>query len=162
MKYLILLTISSALAALDQASKLYIHSHFKLGESVEIIPPIFNFTYVRNSGGAFGIFQETNDAVQTILFLIFPIIAFILIFNILKKLKNKDLLQITALSFIFGGAIGNFIDRVHLRYVIDFLDFHTPDKSWIFPTFNIADTCIVLGICVVAFLAYFHPKKMPI
>ncbi len=161
MKYLILLTTSSAIAALDQASKLYIHTHFALGESRELIPPFFSFTYVRNPGGAFGIFRDSNEVIQTILFLIFPIIAFILILNILKKLKTSDLIQIFALSFISGGAVGNFIDRIHLRYVIDFLDFHLPN-GWTWPTFNLADSFVVIGISIVAWMAYKYPKKMPI
>ena len=161
MKYLILLTIASAITALDQASKLYIHTHFKLGESLDIIPHFFSFTYIRNPGGAFGIFRNSNEVVQTTLFLIFPIIAFILIFNIVKKLKSSNLLSIMALSFIFGGAIGNFIDRIHFKYVIDFLDVHLPN-GWAWPTFNLADSFIVIGITITAWIAYKHPKKMPI
>ena len=161
MKYLLLLTISSAITALDQASKLYIHTHFSLGESIDIIPRFFSFTYVRNPGGAFGIFRNSNEVVQTVLFIIFPIIAFILIFNILKKLKTSDMIQILALSFIFGGAIGNFIDRVHFKYVIDFLDFHLPN-GWVWPTFNLADSFIVMGVSIVAWMAYKHPNKMPL
>lgn len=161
MKYLILLTISSAITALDQASKLYIHTHFKLGESLDIIPDFFSFTYIRNPGGAFGIFRDHNEVVQTILFLIFPFIAFILIFNIVKKLKTSNLISIIALSFIFGGAVGNFIDRIHFKYVIDFLDVHLPN-GWAWPTFNLADSFIVVGIAITAWLAYKHPKKMPI
>ena len=163
MKYLIFLTISFALTALDQASKLYIHSHYKLGESREFIPPIFNFTYIRNPGGAFGIFQEVNEAIQTILFLIFPLIAFVWIFHLLiNKLNHKDLLPITTLALIFGGGLGNLIDRIHLNYVIDFLDFHTPGRAYTFPTFNLSDTFIVVGIFILGYLAYFHPKKIPI
>ena len=161
MKYLILLTSSSAIAALDQASKIYIHTHFELGESIKIIGGFFNFTYVRNAGGAFGLFRNSNDVIQTVLFLIFPLIAVYLIFSILRKIKNKDILSIISLSLIFGGAIGNLIDRIRFQYVIDFLDFHLPNGlAW--PTFNLADSFIVVGICLVGWLTYKHPDKMPI
>ena len=161
MKYFILLTFASAIAALDQATKLYIHTHFALGESLEIIPKFFSFTYVRNSGGAFGLFRDSNEVVQTILFLVFPFLAFIFIFSIVKKLKNTDTIPITALSFICGGAIGNLIDRIHFKYVIDFLDIHTPGGlAW--PTFNLADSFIVVGVALVGWLTYKYPDKMPI
>ena len=161
MKYLILLTISSAICALDQASKLYVHTHFALGESLKVVPGFFSVTYVRNSGGAFGIFNDINPSLRTILFIIFPIFAFFIIFNILKKLNKKDRIQIVALSSIFGGACGNFIDRIHLSYVIDFLDFHIPN-GWAWPTFNLADSFIVVGVAVVAWMSYKFPDKMPI
>lgn len=161
MKYLILLSSSAAIAAFDQATKLWIHTNMSLGESSVIIPGFFSFTYVRNKGGAFGIFSDSTPLLQTILFIIFPIIAFILIFNILFKLKKNNMLGILALSSIFGGAIGNFIDRIHFKYVVDFLDFHLPN-GLAYPTFNIADSFVVMGVMLVAWLAYKDPKSMPI
>ncbi|MDE0152208.1 MAG: signal peptidase II [Bdellovibrionales bacterium] len=161
MKYLILLTTSLAITALDQAVKLYIHTHFALGESMDIIPGFFSFTYVRNAGGAFGIFSSTNEVLRTILFIIFPLIAFFIIFNIIQKIRHKELIPIIALSFILGGALGNFIDRVHFQYVIDFLDFHIP-SGWAFPTFNLADSFIVIGVFIVAWISYKHPEKIPL
>ena len=161
MKYLILLTTSLAITALDQAVKLYIHTSFALGESMDIIPGFFSFTYVRNAGGAFGIFSGTNLVLRTILFIIFPLIAFFIIFNIIQKIRHKELIPIIALSFILGGALGNFIDRVHFQYVIDFLDFHTPN-GWSFPTFNLADSFIVVGVFIVALISYKYPEKIPL
>ena len=161
MKYLILLTTSSAIAALDQATKLYVHTRFQLGESLDVIPGFFSITYVRNSGGAFGLFSNSNEAVRTVLFLIVPIIAFFFIFQILSKIKNKELLPILSLSLICGGAIGNFIDRIHFKYVIDFLDVHLPNGlAW--PTFNLADSFVVIGVFTVIWLSYKFPDKMPL
>lgn len=161
MKYLILMTTALAVAALDQAIKLYVHTHFALGESMEVIKGFFSITYVRNAGGAFGIFSSTNEVIRTILFIVFPIIAFFIIFNIIKKIRNTELIPIIALSFILGGAFGNFIDRIHFQYVIDFLDFHTPN-GWMFPTFNLADSFIVIGVSTVAWISYKHPDKIPL
>ena len=161
MKYLILLTTSLAVAALDQATKLYVHTHFALGESLDVLPGFFSITYIRNAGGAFGIFSNTNSVLRTILFIVFPVIAFFLIFNMIKKIKNNELIPIIALSFILGGALGNFIDRIHFQYVIDFLDCHTPN-GWIFPTFNLADSFIVIGVFIVAWVSYRHPDKIPL
>ncbi len=161
MKYLIVLTTSLAVTALDQAVKLYVHTHFALGESMTITN-FFSITYVRNAGGAFGIFSSTNPVLRTILFIVFPVIAFFIIFSILKKLKHKELIPIISLSFILGGALGNFIDRVHFQYVIDFLDFHVPDGGLAWPTFNLADSFIVIGVCIVAWISYKYPDKMPL
>ena len=160
MKYLILITSASAIAALDQATKLYIHTHFMVGESVTIIPNYFNFTYVRNAGGAFGLFNEANSVIRTILFILFPMIAFIIVLNILKKIEHKEKFPILALSFIVGGAIGNLIDRIHFNYVIDFLDFHLPN-GWVWPTFNIADTAVVTGVLLISWIHYKNPEKIP-
>ena len=160
MKYLILLTSASAIAALDQATKLYIHTHFMEGESVTVIPNYFNLTYVRNAGGAFGLFNDSHQILRTILFILFPVIAFGIIFNILRKINHKEKFPVLALSFIIGGAVGNLIDRVHFNYVIDFLDFHLPN-GWIWPTFNVADTAVVVGVSLVAWLHYKYPEKLP-
>ena len=161
MKYLILLTLSSAVAAFDQAVKLYIHTRFSLGESIVIIKGFFNITYVRNSGGAFGIFSNSNEVVQTILFLIFPVVAVFIIFRIVGRVQNDHLFSIVSLSFIFGGAVGNFIDRIHFKYVIDFLDVHLPN-GWAWPTFNFADSFIVIGVILVSWISYKSPEKIPL
>ncbi len=160
MKYLILFTFSSAIAALDQATKLYIHTHFVEGESIIVIPNYFNLTYIRNAGGAFGLFSDANSVLRTVLFILFPMIAFFIIFNILRKINHKEKTPVLALSFIIGGAIGNLIDRIHFNYVIDFLDFHLPN-GWVWPTFNIADMAVVIGVTVVAWIHYKHPEKIP-
>ncbi len=161
MKYLIVLTTSLAVTALDQAVKLYVHTHFALGESV-ILTNFFSITYVRNAGGAFGIFSNTNPVLRTILFIIFPVIAFFIIFNIVKKVQHKEIIPVVSLSFILGGALGNFIDRVHFQYVIDFLDFHIPNGGWAWPTFNLADSFIVIGVIIVAWISWKHPDKLPL
>ena len=78
-------------------------------------------------------------------FLAMPPVALAIILIILRGVKDTDTRQIIALSAIFGGAIGNYIDRLRFRYVIDFLDFHLNNKySW--PAFNIADSAIVGGV----------------
>ena len=161
MRYLILLTTSSAIAAFDQASKLYIHTRFTLGQSIDVIEGFFSITYVRNSGGAFGIFSNSNEVVQTVLFLVFPIVAVFIIFKILSRLKDDNLIAAIPLSFIFGGAIGNFIDRIHFKYVIDFLDWHLPN-GWAWPTFNLADSFIVIGVVMISWISYKNPEKLPL
>lgn len=144
-KYLFLCTVAGSLVALDQLTKIYIHANFGLGESIPVIQDIFHITYVRNIGAAFGVFRDMPELFRTIFFLSMPPIAMAIIFMMLKSVENTDRIQILALSMIFGGAIGNYIDRLRFGYVIDFLDFHYKDM-WSYPAFNVADSAIVTGV----------------
>ncbi|WP_413585374.1 signal peptidase II [Bdellovibrio sp. HCB274] len=157
-KYIWLLAISGFLIALDQVIKLYVHTHFHLGESVVVIPDFFNLTYVRNFGAAFGFLAESHPSFRELFFLTMPPIALIIILGILRGVKDDDTKQIIALSSIFGGAIGNYIDRIRFRYVIDFLDFHIYGK-WSWPAFNVADMAIVGGVCLLLLLMFLENKK---
>ena len=157
-KYLWLVAISGFLIAADQLVKLYIHTHFHLGESTIVIPNFFNLTYVRNFGAAFGFLAESHPSFRELFFLSMPPIALIIILAILRGVKDSDTKQIIALSSIFGGAIGNYIDRLRFRYVIDFLDFHLYNR-WSWPAFNIADMAIVGGVGLLLTLMFLENKK---
>lgn len=157
-KYLWLAAIAGFLVALDQVVKLYIHTHYHLGESTVVIPNFFNLTYVRNFGAAFGFLAESHPSFRELFFLSMPPIALIIILGILRGVKDTDTKQIIALSSIFGGAIGNYIDRLRFRYVIDFLDFHLYGK-WSWPAFNIADMAIVGGVGLLLALMFIENKK---
>lgn len=157
-KYIWLVLISGLLVAMDQLVKVYVHTHFHLGESVIVIPNFFNLTYVRNFGAAFGFLAESHPSFREIFFLSMPPIALLIILGILRGVKDDDTKQIIALSSIFGGAIGNYIDRVRFRYVIDFLDFHLYNR-WSWPAFNIADMAIVGGVGLLLLLMFLENKK---
>lgn len=155
-KYLILLAVASLIVAIDQLTKLYIHTQFELGEYVPVISGYFNITYVRNPGAAFGIFRESLGNFREIFFLAMPPLAMVTILAILRGVPNTDRIQILALSGIFGGAIGNYLDRLRFGFVVDFLDFHWRSKySW--PAFNVADSAIVVGVIVLMLLMRRRP-----
>lgn len=157
-KYLYLAAITGFLVAADQLVKMYIHTQFHLGESLVVIPNFFNLTYVRNFGAAFGFLAESHPTFREIFFLAMPPIALVIILSIMRGVKDSDTKQIIALSSIFGGAIGNYIDRVRFRYVIDFLDFHVNNKySW--PAFNIADSAIVGGVCMLLLMMVLEARQ---
>ena len=144
-KYVILLSLAGLIIALDQISKLWIAHHFELYESLRVIPNFFNITYIRNSGAAFGLLAKAPESFRIPFFIIIPLLALTVIILIFKKTRETELLMITSLSLILGGAIGNFIDRLRFSYVIDFLDFHWfTQYHW--PAFNIADSSIVVVI----------------
>jgi signal peptidase II len=132
------------LVGLDQLSKYLIISNLELHESIEIIPGIFNFTYIQNRGAAFGSFDEHR---WIFLILSTVMIAAILAFLFWKKPQDKLLLS--SLILITGGGIGNMIDRVCLGYVIDFLDFCAFPNLWMW-IFNVADACVCIGAGILA------------
>ena len=150
-KYLFTAAVSSGALCLDQATKIYIHTQRQGKEPLTVWEGFFNIVYVRNAGGAFGLFGDSHEIIRFILFLFFPIVCVFLIFMLLKESQNR--FQTLALAFILGGAAGNYIDRIRLGYVVDFIDWHV--KTWHWPTFNIADSFIVVGVSI---LFYFYLK----
>jgi len=134
---------------LDQISKFFIQQKMNIGESKPIIQGIFHITYIENPRTAFGIFKY-----QTIYFIIAALVSIILLVLIYKKILRRDSYLFIPLVLISGGAIGNFIDRVRMGRVIDFLDFR------IWPIFNFADMALVCGmlILLVHFLFYTKDK----
>lgn len=158
-KYLILMAVAGLVVALDQLTKLYIHTNFELGEFLPVIHNYFNITYVRNTGAAFGFLRDAHETFRTAFFLSMPPLAMITILAILRGVANDDRVQIVALSAIFGGAIGNYLDRLRFGFVIDFLDFHWQNK-YSYPAFNIADSAIVCGVCVLLILMR-RPATVP-
>jgi signal peptidase II len=113
---------------------------------------------VRNLGAAFGFLAESHPGFRELFFLSMPPFALLIILLILRGVKDSDFSQIIALSLVFGGAIGNYIDRLRFRYVIDFLDFHIHSTySW--PAFNVADSAIVCGVGLLLVLMLFEKKQ---
>lgn len=157
-KYLLLLSVSGVIIALDQATKMYIHTQMRLSESFPVIANYFDITYVRNPGAAFGFLGNLEPSIRESFFLLMPPIALLIILMILKDIANDDRLQIFGLSLVFGGAIGNYIDRLRFGYVIDFLDFHYKSSfSW--PAFNVADTAIVCGVGILLVMILFKKEE---
>ncbi len=142
--------LTGFLVSLDQLTKLYVHTQFQLHETLPVIENFFHITYVRNFGAAFGFLSQTSSNFRDLFFLMVPPIACLTIVYILKTVRSDDTAQTVALSSIFAGALGNYIDRLQFRYVIDFLDFHYRSLSW--PAFNIADMAIVTGVIALVFL----------
>ena len=156
-KYLLLVTIACVIISIDQATKMYIHTQFRLSESLSVINGFFDITYVRNYGAAFGILSGSQPTFREIFFLSMPPVALVIILLILRGVPQNDRLQIVGLSLVFGGAIGNYIDRIRFRYVIDFLDFHFKNKfSW--PAFNVADSAIVVGVGILLVHMIIHKE----
>ena len=130
------IAIFLAIIAFDQITKYIIASDFYLGESRAVIDGLLSFTYVQNKGAAFGMLQGAR-----VFFIILTVVVFGALIFYLVKTRPQSHLEKTALTFIAGGAIGNFIDRLALSYVRDFIEVTFID----FPVFNIADCFVCIG-----------------
>lgn len=157
-KYLLLAAISGAIVTADQAVKMYVYTRFMLHESIAVVPNFFDITYIRNQGAAFGFLQDAHPMFRELFFLSMPPIALLIILAILRGVLESDRWTIVSLSMVFGGAIGNYIDRLRFGYVVDFLDFHIRDVyHW--PAFNIADMAIVCGVGILLFLEFTKHRE---
>lgn len=156
-KYKVLAIISVIVVALDQWTKIIIHSRFRWGESIPVIPGWFSLTYVRNTGAAFGLLHKAPAAFRDPFFIIIPVVALFVILFIMASLPPKQKLSAVALSLIFGGAIGNLIDRLRFGFVVDFLDFFWKEHHW--PAFNVADSCIVVGVSLMFILSLIQDHQ---
>lgn len=147
-KYLFLFVISSALIVIDQYTKFMVTLHIPVNYSVKVVDGFFNLTHIRNSGVAFGIFSDQQSELKPYLLIFVSIIAIVAILVIFHQTgKEKRLVQ-SGLVLIFSGAIGNLIDRVIHKEVIDFIDFFIENQHW--PAFNVADSCITIGVMLMA------------
>ncbi|MFB4326464.1 signal peptidase II [Paenibacillus sp. JNUCC32] len=132
--------IAFVLFLIDQGTKYLIATKLELYEQIPVIGDFFLITSSRNRGAAFGILQD-----QLWFFIIVTIIVVGGIVWYLRKVsKEGRKLLPTALALVLGGALGNFIDRLIMGEVVDFLQFNF--GSYTFPIFNIADSCIVIGV----------------
>lgn len=159
-KYLILLTLGGFIICLDQLTKMYIYTQFIYGQKIPVVDGLLYLSHVRNPGAAFGIFSTAPEVFRTAFFLSMPLIAVGIILYIIWGSKESELWQILSLSLVFGGAIGNYIDRLRFGFVIDFLDitfaYNLFGKKGIYswPAFNVADIAIVTGvICLMVLMA---------
>ena len=133
----------------DQLSKLWIKSSLALGESVFEIG-FFRLTHVQNTGSSFGLFQNQNLILSIVAIAGACIILFLVFFmrhriQILNTIPGK-----IALGLIFGGTLGNLINRLSFGYVIDFIDFN----HW--PAFNVADSSMVVGAILLSYSLIRH------
>lgn len=140
-QYYIGLSLFIALIILigDQLTKFIIRTQMTIGESFAVLPKFLYITSHRNNGAAWGILSGK----MTFFYIITVIILVVLIVFYIKEAKNHMLMQI-AISLLFSGALGNFIDRVSSGEVVDFID--TVIFGYDFPIFNIADASLTIGV----------------
>ncbi len=128
-------------------------SHFSLGQSLPVLPPVFHLTLVHNRGIAFGLF-DGFDRLLLIAISLSIVVLTVIGHRLWQPLPKSQAgtapgsgLERAAMALILGGAAGNWIDRMRFGAVIDFLDF----RVW--PVFNVADSAITVGVGL--YLLYF-------
>ena len=143
-KYYITISLIVAIAILiiDQLTKKIITAIMNIGDSYEVIPHFLNITSHRNNGAAWGILSGKMG----FFYIITLIILAVLIIFYIKETKYNAFMQV-AISLLFAGALGNFIDRLFNGEVVDFID--TNIFGYDFPIFNIADSSLTIGVIFV-------------
>lgn len=124
---------------IDQISKILVDNFILLNDSVPIIEGFFSLRYIRNTGAAWGMFSNNT--------MVLAIISLIFLFFVIKyvnETKEMNKLNVVSFGLIIGGIVGNLIDRVIRRFVVDFFSFNI--FGYNFPVFNIADTLIVVAV----------------
>jgi signal peptidase II len=122
---------------MDQGSKAAVQMWMYQGESIAIVKPVFYLTYILNPGAAFGFLAH-----QTNLLIVVTVILVLGVLLAYRSLSLERAFMRYGLGLVVGGALGNLVDRLRFGRVIDFLDF----RVW--PVFNLADSAIVIGVCL--------------
>jgi len=153
---MILLGVSLLALALDQTSKAFILHGFHLEESRVILKGLLNFTYIQNSGAAFGFMSDMPKLVRIPFFLAVTVAAGFIVYAYQRFLPAERVWTRVYLGLIWGGAMGNCVDRMFYGKVVDFIEVYY--KSYHFYVFNVADSCISVGIALLV-LDYLFGKS---
>ena len=136
--------------ALDQLVKIIVRTNMEVHQTIPILQDVFHITYVQNTGAAFSMFSGHVEVLAVV-----TVVATVAMLAYIYKIrKTAHMSLLISLSLIVAGGIGNIIDRVSLKYVMDFLDFR------IWPVFNIADICVCVGCGLLLMYAFVIEPKL--
>ncbi len=144
------LTLTIILVIIDQVTKYLTVQNIELGQVIEFIPNIVSLTYIRNTGAAFSILEGH----MWFFYIVTIIVIGVLIYYMYTEAKKDRMLGIL-LSFILAGAIGNFIDRLMLQYVVDMIKLEFID----FAIFNVADSYLTVGVILLFIYTFYQERK---
>ena len=147
------LLIALGVLALDRFTKWTIAHRLSLHGSIPVIPGFFRIIHAENPGAAFGIFADSPSQWKVALLIAFSVLALVIVSALLWKSSHRLTSTGIGLSLILGGAVGNLWDRIVSRHVVDFLLFYVGRYQW--PAFNVADSAIVVGACLLVFEIVF-------
>lgn len=151
--HLVFSVVASSVIVVDQLSKAWIRGHLAVNESIPITS-FFRISHIRNTGAAFGLFSD-QSTVLAFVSLMGVLVMLVLAFVMHRRFVflSSTLGRVT-LGLVFGGTVGNLLDRLRFDYVTDFVDF----DFW--PTFNIADSSVVVGIIILTYsFLFLNPKE---
>ena len=141
----------------DQLTKWIVCRNVDPGTGFVVIPGFFDIIHMRNTGAAFGILRDIPEPVRTYFFLGVTVVALIAILTVFCKTGERSVLFKAVMSLIIAGALGNLTDRFLFGEVVDFLSFYIGRFRW--PTFNLADIYISLGMAGLLVSILFTPKE---
>ena len=149
MQAIFMVLFAAGIVAADQISKALVLTHIPLGTHVDVLPGVVDLTYVRNYGAAFSSFQ----GMQWLFVLIFLAFTVAIVWEYRKKAMPFTTLERWCIAAIYGGGLGNMIDRIRFGYVVDMIETQFIE----FPVFNVADCFITCGcILLIAHLILFN------
>ena len=129
-------------------------------KKVEVIAGHLNFVHAKNKGGAWGLLQDESESVRRPFFLLISAAAVVFILSLYRKLAPNQRALKWGLPLVLGGALGNLVDRIRYGHVVDFIDVRvTKDFTW--PTFNIADVAICVGVGLMAIDMFTSRRPEP-
>ena len=134
----------------DQFTKRIIQTSMALQESTPVLGDFFRLTYIHNAGAAFGL-KIGSPFVHTAI----SVVALFALVWLFRSVPSDNRIMRPALSMVLGGALGNIIDRIRLGMVVDFFDVGIGTLRW--PVFNVADSCVTIGILLIA-LSYLQQR----
>lgn len=126
-------------------------------ETYTVAESWFTLRVVGNPGAAWGLFRAFPDWLRVPFFLVITLVALWFMVHFYKQARPDQKLYKFALMCIFGGAVGNLIDRLHTGYVIDFIEWFYRDFRW--PNFNVADIAISVGVGLLALEILFEKRR---
>jgi signal peptidase II len=152
-----LLLIAAAVIFLDRLTKTLVSARVIVGGAIPVIPHFLRITHWTNEGAAFSLFADSNSPNMVRWGLIvFSLLAAVVVLMVLVRLGNRITLTTIALALVFAGALGNVHDRIAYGSVVDFIEVNIFGYHW--PDFNIADSAIVTGACLLL-LDSLLPKR---
>jgi signal peptidase II len=146
--YARLALVAAAVLGLDQATKALVLERLPLHASLTVIPGLFDLTHVQNPGGAFGFLAHLGPRLRGVLFTAIAALAAGAIVVIYRQTPPGHRRMRSGLALVFGGAVGNLVDRLRFGAVVDFLDLYLGSVHW--PAFNVADSAITAGVGLIA------------
>ena len=151
MQFAFFALFAAGIVAADQVTKYLTVANLALGERIPFLPGLIRFTYVQNTGAAFSSFEGQ----QWLFALIFVIFTVLLLWEYFKKPMPFSKLERWCIAAIYGGGLGNMIDRVRMGYVVDMIQTDFMD----FPVFNVADCFITCGCFAMMVSLFFFNKE---
>ena len=154
-----LLLISALIFTADRLTKNWVGAHVRMGGAIPVIPHVLRITHWTNEGAAFSLFANSASPHTVRWSLIaFTAVAALVVLILMIRMGSRINITTVALALIFAGALGNVHDRILYGSVVDFNEVHIFSYHW--PDFNVADSSVVTGACLL-FLESLLPHKNP-